>query len=308
MRIQAPIDVHPSKVTNGTESREIVIVVSMPGTGSSWLARLLRAHPELLVYTHNTNDNHLLYLLNPLKSLNPLGDDYIDVNSRLDRLFWRTKLRLLRRFHPQPSAGLKLLIATPTTAAFLPLIVEGFPYAKYVHLQRDPFDRISSFRKFMEQNAERGFSEQYKSSRHGGILFALRQALPSWFHALRWVRFRHSGYLGTRPLGFQKAASLPFLEFLCWYYNQYEREISQALAQVPADRKYVCTYEGLVRDYTREIRKLMRFIGVDIREDFLEKTTATIKKERIGGHKISFSKEELDDLQRYLAAYERNGF
>ena len=32
-----------------------------------------RLHPELRVLTHNTNDNHLLYMLRPLASANPFA-------------------------------------------------------------------------------------------------------------------------------------------------------------------------------------------------------------------------------------------
>src|ERR1044072_9553867 len=96
------------------DSKDIVIVVCTPRSGSSWLSRLLRAHAQLQVYTHNTQDNHLLYLLRPLKSLNPLGDDYSRPGSLAERLFGRLKLRVLRSVFRPSSVGRKLLIATPT--------------------------------------------------------------------------------------------------------------------------------------------------------------------------------------------------
>jgi hypothetical protein len=284
-----------------SNTSNIVVVVSTPRSGSSWLSRLLRAHPGLHVYTHNTQDNHLLYMLRPLKSLNPFGDDYTDARSRADRLFWGRKLRLLRSAFRSPSPDRKLLIATPTTAAFLPLIVEGFPDAKFVHLQRDPLDRIASFRTFMRKSVERGLAQRYRNSRHRGRLFAARQAAAHWFHLLRWAAYRPHGYLGTRPAGFRRAAKLPPLEFLCWYYRQYENEIQEALARVPEERKHVCTYEGLVTDYAREIRRLMDFIGVPTPDEFLQKTAATVRPDGIGGHRKHFTAAELAEVRRHLS-------
>lgn len=284
-------------------SSDIVVIVSTPRSGSSWLARVLRAHPRLKVFTHNTQDNHLLYLLRPLKSLSPFGDDHTDVGSRLDRLFWRTRLRLLKTFFRTTSPDSKLLIATPTAGAFLPLIVDGFPGAKFVHLRRDTLDRVASFRKYMATSAEKTSRQRYKSARHRGRAFAARQVLAHWFHLLRWLRCRHAGYLGPRPGGFREAARLPLTNFLCWYCAQYDKGINEALARVPEERKLVCVYEDLASNYEREITRLMDFIGVETPKEFLEKTSAGIVTNGIGGHKRHFDEREIDDLRGLLADY-----
>ena len=163
----------------------VVILVSTPRSGSSWLARLLTEHPQLHVYTHNKLDTHVLYMMYPLKSLNPLGDDYINPDTTWDHFLRPLRKLLLTSLYRMPVSGQTLTISTPTVAAFLPLLNHCFPEAKFVHLQRNPLDRIASFRKFMENRAGDFLQEEQYRSR--GRLFVWNRSFSSQFSCLAMV-------------------------------------------------------------------------------------------------------------------------
>jgi hypothetical protein len=280
-----------------------VIIVSTPRSGSSWLSRILRAHPGLYVYTHNTNNTQLLYLLYPLKSFNPFGDDTIGDGSLSEKLLKSVRVRIVSKYYRSPSPDRKLTLASPTNVGFLPLLTDAFPNAKYVHLKRNPLDVIASFRRFLNDNANAGFKKRFKDTRYRGLLQASLRSSAHLFHTMRWLRVSEPGFVGTRPPGFQKSAKLPLLEFLSWYYFRLEAQIEEALARVPADRRYEVTYEGLVTNHEAELRGLVEFMGVNFLEEHLQKTAGGIRTDSVSRHKKLFSESELDEVRHYVSLY-----
>jgi hypothetical protein len=282
---------------------DALIIVSTPRSGSSWLSRILRAHPGLYVYTHNTNNTQLLYLLYPLKTFNPFGDDTIGDGALSEKLLKSIRVRIVSKYYRSTSPDRKLTLASPTNVGFLPLLMDVFPNAKYVHLKRNPLDVIASFRSFLNDNANADFKKRFKETRYRGLLPASLRSLAHLFHNMRWLRVSGRGYVGTRPPGFQKSAKLPLLEFLTWYYFRLEAQIEEALAQIPADRKYEVTYEGLVTNHEAELKGLVEFMGVDFLEEHLQKTSGGIRTGGVSRHKQHFSEKELDEVRRYVGIY-----
>ena len=124
-----------------------------------------------------------------------------------------------------------------------------------------------------------------------------------WFHALRWSRVPHPGYVAMRPHGFQEARKLPLLEFLCWYYAEYEREIAEALEWIPADRAFDCRYEDLVGAYRETMAGLLEFIGVEPEPAFMEETARTVRESSIGKHRATLTPSEIEEAREYLARH-----
>jgi hypothetical protein len=281
---------------------DVVVVLSTPRAGSTWLSRVLRAHPGLDVHGQLTNDNHKLYLATPLKALNPFGDDYLSFDGRPVRASRALRVRLLHAMYRPSEPGRTVVLATPSTSVFVPLFLDAFPGARYVHLRRNPIDVVASFRDFMARNAA-GFRDRFRiRSRHGRVE-AARSVAVHGFHTLRWARVPIPGYLATRPHGFQEARRLSELDFLCWYYAEYEREIATALAHLPEGRSHGIRYEDLVEDFEPTVRDLLEFIGVEATPGFIEETSRTVRPDAVGKYRARLSEQELSEVRRGLAGH-----
>jgi hypothetical protein len=281
---------------------DVVVVLSTPRAGSTWLSKGLRAHPGRAVHGQLTNDNHKLYLATPLRALNPFGDDYVEFDARRSGLSRALRTRLLHALYRSNGAGRTVVLATPSTSVFVPLFLDAFPAARYVHLHRNPLDVVASFRGFMAKNAE-GFAKRFRTRRRHGTVEGARSVAVHGFHTLRWTRLPYPGYLATRPRGFQRASRLPELDFLCWYYAEYEREIAAALAHVPVGSSHEVRYEDLVEDFEPAVRGLLAFVGVEAPPGFLEETGKTVRRDSVARYRTSFTEEELDEVRRGLARY-----
>ena len=173
----------------------VVVVTGTPRSGSTWFARVLGMHPDLDVYTHGNGDNHILYLLAPARALNPFAEDFLREPAIAGRWFDAARSRLLRSYFLPSAAGRTMVLATPTTAAFLPALARAFPDAKYIHLKRDPLDVASSFAGVLSRTAKTGSLERFLEKRRNGYGAGLRGVAAHAFHKLRWARLGHPGYL-----------------------------------------------------------------------------------------------------------------
>ena len=281
---------------------QVAIVVSPPRSGSKLVAALLSEVPELSVFTSTAHETSILYLLFPLKMLNPFGDDSLDHRDISEQLLLKLRIALLRRYYRPQSMRPVLVISSPTTMGFLPLLSEAFPNAKYVHLLRDPLDVIASFKQFLQETGTPLLSKRFRRLvRRDGILSALRAELGAAYHLLRWVRCPHAGYLSIRPRGFQRARRLPYLQMLCWYYTRLEEGIREVLERLPANRRFDLSYERLLLDHKNEMGRLLTFVGVVPRPEFLERTSRGIILSPLMRHKQVFSKGEIEEIESHLA-------
>jgi hypothetical protein len=282
---------------------DTVIVVSTPRSGSSWLSRILREHPDLQVYTHNTAHTQMLYLLYPARMLNPLGDDSVERSSAIDRVADGLRARVAERYFHRRATGQTIVLASPTTVEFLPLLTRVFPEAKFVHLRRNPLDVIASFRKFQRYNGSTGVASRFAMHRHRGRLAAARTAGAHVFHSLRWARLGEPGYIGTRPTGFQRAATLPPAEFLCWYYFRLEEQIWTALSTIPRARQFEITYEALVSGCEDALAGLFEFMGVRVLDEHLAAAARGVRPTADRAPSSNgLTDDETEWIERFIAA------
>lgn len=281
-------------------SRDVIIVVSTPRSGTTWLGNILQAHSRLHA---RKDDTAVLYLLHATRMLNPFTDD-IKHTPTPRNIASKIRANAVIAYYGATPPQNKLALVSPTYAGFLPLLIQAYPDAKYVHLQRCALDAIASFRRFLDSRTSA--AQRYRAIKKWGHLTAFRAVLAHLFHTWRWARFHHQGYLGLRPEGFQEVRHLPLLEFLCWYYVSVEHTILQALAEVPESQKYDLTYENLAMDYGEEIRELLKFIEVEIRDDYLSKTSNWIRTDAIGRYQRAFSQQELALIRRSLTHWARH--
>jgi len=286
-------------VTSNGAGRRVAVVLSSPRAGSTWLSRMLKSHPELEVHGQITNDNHRLYLLAPMRSLNPFGEDPLAFEAAAGPAM-PLRVRVLRGMYRNADPGRALVIATPSASAFVPVIEAAYPDARYVHLYRDPMDTVASFRGFMARQSA-GAAAQYRARRRHGRLEAARSVGAHWFHSFRWSRLPQPGYLAMRPHGFREATRLPPLEFLAWYYSAYEHDIRAALAHVPGDRTLKCRYEDLVTAYEPTMTGLLEFMGVAPLSSFIEETAKTVRASSLGKHIETLSPTEAEELRGHLS-------
>ena len=273
-----------------------MFILSAPRTGSSWLAGTLARHPDLDVRGHVAHDNYNLYLSQPFLSLNPFADDSPHARSVLlgglsaQWLRWRYRAR---------ESGRVLVIATPTSAAYLPLLVRAFPAARFVHLSRDGLDQVASASGYLEWVAGDSCYAIARRLWAKSPASALLAVGGRSFHRWRWLRFAHEGFLVTRPRGFQKAARHPRLEFLCWYLASTEFQIHEVLSTLPPGQRHSCRYETLVGD-PGEIGRLTQFLGVSSAPEFLSDFRSSAHRKGVGRHKNVFDESEIAAVQQFL--------
>lgn len=281
----------------------VTVVLSSPRSGSSWLSRVVRCIPEHCVFTHNTFTTQFLYMLYPLRSASAWGDDGTTRRAISDPLIDPCRRRLMRRQIARRAAGRPVILLSPTLSNYLPLITRTFPDARYVHLQRHPFDTIASMQKFLAKNDCGGFWDRYRDHRYGGRVYATRSALVHVAHRFRWRRLIHPGYLGVRPAGFQAATQYPLIEFLSWYYCANQRDIVAALAEIPAAQQRGLHYEQLVGDYDPTVSGLLDFIVGPERSFEIPRPHDGVKQGTVGRRKQFYDDEQLELIRRFLIAH-----
>jgi hypothetical protein len=129
-------------MTQGMTSKSICFLIGAPRSGTTWLQRLLQAHPDIC----GGEESHFFRLFTPAirdagiweaedrRDLGPLA--YIDRQTYdgAIRDVWAKVFDPLYQDHPQARVHLE---KTPEHALCIPQIVQLFPNAKFVFLLRD---------------------------------------------------------------------------------------------------------------------------------------------------------------------------
>jgi LPS sulfotransferase NodH len=136
---------------------------------------------------------------------------------------------------PDAGAAVRLLEKTPKNALRVPFLLEVFPDAQFIFLQRDPRANLSSM-------------------------------MQAW-RAKGWVTYRGlPGWPGPwsllLPPGYERLQGKPLEEVVAYQWRVANETILDDLEAVPRERWTSARYEDLVADPRAEVVKLLAFMGV----------------------------------------------
>jgi hypothetical protein len=227
-----------------------IVILSAPRAGSTLLFETLAQASG--VYTIGGESHQLI---ESIAALRP-GRGVVNSN-RLTRRDATTAIvaELRQRFagrindrdgQPPPSgAAVRLLEKTPKNALRVPFLLEVFPDAQFIYLQRDPRANLSSM-------------------------------MQAW-RAKGWITYRQlPGWPGPwsllLPPGYERLQGRPLEEVVAFQWRIANETILDDLADLPRERWTTVRYESFVADPRAEIAKLLGFSGLtmDARlEDYL---------------------------------------
>jgi len=148
---------------------------------------------------------------------------------------------------PGSGARVRLLEKTPKNALRVPFLLEIFPDAQFIFLNREPRANLSSM-------------------------------MQAW-RAKGWVTYRQlPGWPGAwsllLPPGYERLQGRPLEEIVAFQWRVANETILDDLTDLPRERWTSLSYEDLVSDPRAEIQKLLGFVGLamdDRLEDYLSK-------------------------------------
>jgi len=227
-----------------------IVILSAPRAGSTLLFETLAQAAG--VYTIGGESHQLI---ESIAALRP-GRGVVNSN-RLTRrdattaIVAELRARFTGRIHdrdgqpPASGASVRLLEKTPKNALRVPFLLEVFPDAQFIFLQRDPRANLSSM-------------------------------MQAW-RAKGWITYRQlPGWPGPwsllLPPGYERLQGRPLEEVVAFQWRVANETILDDLADLPRERWTTVRYEAFVADPRAEIAKLLEFAGLpmDARlEDYL---------------------------------------
>jgi hypothetical protein len=217
-----------------------IVILSAPRAGSTLLFETFAQAAG--VYTIGGESHQLIEGLAPLRP----GRGVVSSN-RLTRRDATTAIvaELRQRFAgrirdrdgqpPAPGARVRLLEKTPKNALRVPFLLEVFPDAQFIFLQREPRANLSSM-----MQAWRG---------KGWITY---RQLPGWTGP--WSLLL--------PPGYERLRDRPLEEIVAFQWRIANETILDDLADLQRERWTTVRYEALLADPRAEIAKLLEFSGL----------------------------------------------
>ena len=217
-----------------------IIILSAPRAGSTMLFETLAQAAG--VYTIGGESHQLI---ESIAALRP-GRGVVNSN-RLTRrdatsaivaeMRQRFAGRLRDRDEQVPASGanVRLLEKTPKNALRVPFLLEVFPDAQFIFLQREPRANLSSM-------------------------------MQAW-RAKGWVTYRQlPGWPGPwsllLPPGYERLQGKPLEEIVAFQWRVANETILDDLADLPRERWISARYEDVLRDPRAEIARLLEFAGL----------------------------------------------
>jgi LPS sulfotransferase NodH len=217
-----------------------IIILSAPRAGSTLLFETLAQAAG--IYTIGGESHQLI---ESIAALRP-GRGVVNSN-RLTRRDATTAIvaelrqrfagRIRDRDHRAPDSGahVRLLEKTPKNALRVPFLLEVFPDAQFIFLQRDARANLSSM-------------------------------MQSW-RAQGWITYRQlPGWQGPwsllLPPGYERLKGRPLEEIVAFQWRVANETILDDLADLPRERWTTVRYEALVADPRAAIAKLLEFCGL----------------------------------------------
>jgi hypothetical protein len=217
-----------------------IVILSAPRAGSTLLFETLAQAAG--VYTIGGESHQLI---ESIAALRP-GRGIVSSN-RLTRkdatsaIVAELRQRFAGRIHdrngqpPPAGARVRLLEKTPKNALRVPFLLEVFPDAQFIFLQREPRANLSSM-------------------------------MQAW-RAKGWVTYRQlPGWPGPwsllLPPGYERLQGRPLEEVVAFQWRVANETILDDLADLPRDRWTSLSYEELLRDSRGTVARLLDFAGL----------------------------------------------
>jgi hypothetical protein len=217
-----------------------IVILSAPRAGSTLLFETLAQARG--VYTIGGESHQLI---ESIAALRP-GRGVVNSN-RLTRRDATTAIvaelrqrfagRILDREGQPPASGasVRLLEKTPKNALRVPFLLEVFPDAQFIFLQREPRANLSSM-------------------------------MQAW-RAKGWITYRQlPGWPGPwsllLPPGYERLQGRPLEEVVAFQWRVANETILDDLADLPRERWTTVRYESFIADPRTEIAKLLEFAGL----------------------------------------------
>jgi hypothetical protein len=219
-----------------------IIILSAPRAGSTLLFETLAQAAG--VYTIGGESHRLIENIDALRpgggtvTTNRLTgkDATAAVIAELRRRFAIT-IRDRDGLPPAAGASARLLEKTPKNALRIPFLLEVFPDAIFIFLQREPRASLSSM------------MQAWRS--HGWVTY---RRLAGW----------NGPWSMLLPPGYERLLDRPLEEIVAFQWQAANQAILDDLASVPRERWTTARYEDLIRDPATEVAKLLEFAGLSM--------------------------------------------
>jgi hypothetical protein len=207
---------------------------------------------------------------------------------------------------------------SPTHVFNIPIILEVFPEAKWVHIIRDGRDVTLSISKEWRRRRELVESRDFRALVRTALTMLRRQ--PFWRYRLMALRHELGSRLSLHPSryfnkkmwhgevgwgpryeGWQEyLATHSVLAFNASQWAESVRAARAAWSAIPDANKIEIRYEGLLQETDRVLTAVLAVLGCDCTDAFLA-ALPTLKTDNFNKWPIEFSADEIAEITPVLA-------
>jgi hypothetical protein len=217
-----------------------IVILSAPRAGSTLLFETLAQAAG--IYTIGGESHQLIESIAALRpGRGMVSSNRLTRRDATSAVVTELRQRFGGRIHdrdgkpPPPGARVRLLEKTPKNALRVPFLLEVFPDAQFIFLQREPRANLSSM-------------------------------MQAW-RAKGWITYRQlPGWPGPwsllLPPGYERLHGRPLEEVVAFQWRVANETILEDLAELPRDRWATVRYESLLASPLTEIGKLLEFAGL----------------------------------------------
>jgi LPS sulfotransferase NodH len=217
-----------------------VVILSAPRAGSTLLFETLAQAAG--VYTIGGESHQLIESIAALRPGRGVArSNRLTRRDATSAIVAELRQRFASRIHdrdgqaPKSGAKVRLLEKTPKNALRVPFLLEVFPDAQFIFLQREPRANLSSM-------------------------------MQAW-RAKGWVTYRQlPGWPGPwsllLPPGYERLQGRPLEEIVAFQWRIANETILDDLADLPPERWTTVRYEALVADPRAEVGRILEFAGL----------------------------------------------
>ena len=306
-------------------------------SGTSILSQMLGMHPDITYFGEN---DFIWRYGHAFRS-----SDVITPEEATPQIKAYIRSQLLERF--SQLEGDYLLEKTPGNCFRVPFVLEIFPDARFIHIIRDGRDVVFSAADIWAGGRLRARREKHDASvtQNGTVKLNVRDKvgrIPWIFRMFRSkLRIAHRDISDVRSFlmvleraqrgfdffrrHFLNISMVPWgprvpglramrrtytlLETCALQWSLSVQAVQSVLMQLPHDRYVEVRYEDLIPHPTRELSRVLDFMGVDYDDETVARMTERVDGRSVPSWPRTLSADEVDTIERQVgAALERLGY